>query len=214
MINNTYIIILLLLRKKGRAKVRIEQLPEEDLKEMSMLEIAYELLLEKNQPMHLNDLVDEIAKLLGSTKEEIAANIAQFYTDLNVDGRFLNIGGNTWGYKGWYPVEQFEDDFVPTVRVKKKKAKVAELEDEDFEELEDEDLEYEDLDEFVDDFDEEEEEEEEELDEDLEALEEFDDDIVDDEEEEELLIDEEFEEDELDIEEDDEFIDEENEEDR
>lgn len=191
----------------------IEQLPKEELQEMSMLEIAYELLLEKNQPMHLNDLVDEIAKLLGSTKDEVAANIAQFYTDLNVDGRFLNIGGNTWGYKGWYPVEQFEDDVVPTVRVKKKKAKVAELE-EDFDEIEDEDLEYEDLDEFVDDFDGDEEEEEEELEEDLEGLEEFDEDLVDDEEEEELLIDEEFEEDELDIEEDDEYIDEENEDDR
>lgn len=183
-----------MLIEKGRAKVSLENLTQEQLQEMSLIEIAYELLLEKKQPMHLNDLVQEIAKLLGATKEEVEANISQFYTDLNIDGRFLNIGGNVWGYKGWYPVEQFEEDFVPAVRTKKKKAKASETED-DFEDLEDEDLEYEDLDDFVD------EEEDDSLDEDIDDdVYDEDDDLVDNEDE-DLMIDDDFEE-ELDIDED------------
>ncbi|MCB5935150.1 MAG: DNA-directed RNA polymerase subunit delta [Caldibacillus thermoamylovorans] len=174
----------------------LENLTQEQLQEMSLIEIAYELLYDRKQPMHLNDLVDEVAKLLGATKEEVQENIAQFYTDLNIDGRFLNVGGNIWGYKGWYPVEQYEDDFVPTVRSKKKKAKVDEVED-DFEELEEDLVEYEeDLDEFI---DEDEFIEEDDL-EDVDDVFEDDEDIVD-EEDEELIIDEEFEE-ELDDEED------------
>jgi len=184
---------LFLLKEKGRAQVSLENLTQEQLQEMSLIEIAYEILHDRKQPMHLNDLVDEVAKLLGATKEEVQANIAQFYTDLNIDGRFLNVGGNMWGYKGWYPVEQYEDDFVPAVRLKKKKAKVDEVED-DFEELED-DLEYEeDLDEFID----EEEDEDEFIEED--DLEEIDD-VFEDDEEEDLILDEDFEE-ELDDEED------------
>lgn len=189
----------------------LENLTQEQLQEMSLIEIAYELLYDRKQPMHLNDLVDEVAKLLGATKEEVQENIAQFYTDLNIDGRFLNVGGNIWGYKGWYPVEQYEDDFVPTVRSKKKKAKVDEVED-DFEELEEDLVEYEeDLDEFIDE-DEDEFVEEDDL-EDIDDVFEDDEDIVE-EEDEELIIDEEFEEeldDEEDIEED-EYIDEEDEE--
>jgi DNA-directed RNA polymerase subunit delta len=203
---------LFLLREKGRAQVSLENLTQEQLQEMSLIEIAYELLYDRKQPMHLNDLVDEVAKLLGATKEEIQANIAQFYTDLNIDGRFLNVGGNMWGYKGWYPVEQYEDDFVPTVRLKKKKAKIDEVED-DFEDL-DEDLEYEeDLDEFIDEDEDVDEFIEEDDLEDIDDVFEDDEDIVE-EEDEELIIDEDFEE-ELDDDEDlveDEYIDEEDEE--
>jgi DNA-directed RNA polymerase subunit delta len=192
--------------------VSLENLTQEQLQEMSLIEIAYELLYDRKQPMHLNDLVDEVAKLLGATKEEIQANIAQFYTDLNIDGRFLNVGGNMWGYKGWYPVEQYEDDFVPTVRLKKKKAKIDEVED-DFEDL-DEDLEYEeDLDEFIDEDEDVDEFIEEDDLEDIDDVFEDDEDIVE-EEDEELIIDEDFEE-ELDDDEDlveDEYIDEEDEE--
>ena len=67
--------------------------------------------------------MDEIQKLLGLSNEEVAEKIGQFYTDLNVDGRFISIGDNRWGLKGWYPVEQVEEETVPASKVKKKKGK-------------------------------------------------------------------------------------------
>ena len=46
-----------------------------------------------------------------------------------------------WGIKAWYPVDQVEDDIVPTVKRKKKKAKIVDDEfDDEFDELDDEDL--------------------------------------------------------------------------
>src|SRR5699024_1900670 len=32
--------------------------------------------------------------------------LAQFYTDLNIDGRFTALGSNNWGLKRWYPKSQ------------------------------------------------------------------------------------------------------------
>ena len=47
----------------------------------------------------------------------------QFYTDMNIDGRFLAIAENQWGLREWYPVEQIEEETAPTVKVRKKKRK-------------------------------------------------------------------------------------------
>jgi hypothetical protein len=35
---------------------------------------------------------------------KIENRIVQFYTDLNTDGRFLNVGENIWGLRDWYSV--------------------------------------------------------------------------------------------------------------
>jgi DNA-directed RNA polymerase subunit delta len=180
--------------------VSFDQLTQEELHEMSLIEITYQMLSEGKQPIAFIDLVDKITDLIGSTRSDVKDNISQFYTDLNIDGRFLNVGGNTWGLKGWYSVEQAEDDIVPTVKTKKKKVKLLDEDLDDYIDLDDEDLEYEDdLDDFdeIDD-DEEEVEDLEEVD-DLVEVDEFGDDIV--EEEDDIKLDEEFEDDELEDEE-------------
>lgn len=196
-------------------KVSLNQLTLDEIREMSLIEIAYEILNDKKEPVSFQELFSQIVNYLGLSEEEAKSKISQFYTDLNVDGRFMNVGGNAWGIKGWYPVEQFEDDIVPTTRIKKKKGKKDDddldlyddedlIEDEDFlDEYDDEDLDLED-DEFLD------EEDEDDLDDvDVDDDDEFEDeDIIDDDL---LLDDEEFEEDDLD-EDLDAFIDEEDEE--
>ncbi|MFJ7977781.1 DNA-directed RNA polymerase subunit delta [Peribacillus sp. NPDC096379] len=157
---------------------------KEELLEMSLLEVAYELLVEKNAPLLFDDLVKELAALKGLTKEQIKSIIPQFYTDLNVNGRFTCLGENRWGLKTWYPVDQIEDEVVHVVKPKKKKAKKASVIEDDFEELDEDDLGFEedieDLDEDEDDL----------LDDPLD--EDVDDDLVEDEEEDldEELIDE------------------------
>lgn len=192
----------------------LEQFTLEELQEMSLIEIAYEILDEKKQPLPFHELVKEIAALAHLSEEEVNARMAQFYTDLNIDGRFMNVGGNTWGIKAWYPVEQIEDEIVPTVRAKKKKAKPGDDVD-DFDEIDDEDLDFDDLDEF----DEVDEDEFLDEDEDLDDVDEdFDDeDIIEDEdfeddelldEDEDLIIDDDFDEDEESTDADEDFDDE------
>ncbi|XJZ27168.1 DNA-directed RNA polymerase subunit delta [Bacillota bacterium Lsc_1132] len=129
---------------------------KEQLQEMSFIEIAFEFLKDSKQPISFNELMNEMAGALGLSNEEVRKKIAQFYTDMNIDGRFLAIGENRWGLRTWYPVDTVEEEVVTTVKPKKKKAKkVLDEDDVDLEELDEleEDLDYDDLDDFDDDTD-------------------------------------------------------------
>lgn len=173
---------------------------QEQLQEMSFIEIAFEFLKDSKQPVAFNELMNEMAAALKLSDEAVRAKIAQFYTDLNIDGRFLALGENRWGLRTWYPVDTVEEEVVTTVKPKKKKAKKVLDEDEsdlgDLDELED-DLEYDDLDDYEDDDDTdllEDEEDFEDIDEDADDFE--DDEVIEDEEEEFDLDEEELDEDE------------------
>ncbi|WP_284140149.1 MULTISPECIES: DNA-directed RNA polymerase subunit delta [unclassified Virgibacillus] len=125
----------------------------EELKQMSMIELADLILLDEKKAIHFKDIFDKIADLKELTNKEKDDYIAQFYTDLNVDGRFMMIGSNMWGLKRWYPVEQIDEVIMVPKKKKAKKKKAAIVEDDlDFEE-EDEAIEVDDIDE--DDFDDE-----------------------------------------------------------
>lgn len=125
----------------------LKQFSKEQLQEMSLIEMAYELLNSQKQPASFKEIMDEITATLGLTEEEVRAKIAQFYTDLNIDGRFLSLGENRWGLRVWYPVDQSEEEVItPTKPKKKKKAKKVLDEDLEFEEDDDEDdIDYDDI---------------------------------------------------------------------
>jgi DNA-directed RNA polymerase subunit delta len=197
-------------------KLSLELYSKEQLKEMSLIEIAYESLKNSKQAVSFNELLNEIAAALELSEEEVRARIAQFYTDLNIDGRFLALGDNRWGLRVWYPVDTVEEEVVTTVKPKKKKAKKAVNQDDvDFEDFEDVDEDFDDFDDYNDDDDELIEDDEDELDDVDEADEEFgDEDPIEDEEDFELeedVLDEDLDDDEDEL---DEEEDEEHEEDR
>ncbi|UJZ87375.1 DNA-directed RNA polymerase subunit delta [Heyndrickxia coagulans] len=134
--------------RKGVRRVSLRQLPKEELKEMSFIELAEQILEEKKQVTSFQDLLAEIGAILGLPKEETESKMIQFYTDLNIDGRFISLGDNTWGLRAWYPVDQIDEEVTHTVKTKRKKAKVVE-EEEDF--IDDEDLDLEDIDDVAED---------------------------------------------------------------
>ncbi|MER1957531.1 MAG: DNA-directed RNA polymerase subunit delta [Solibacillus sp.] len=124
-------------------------LTDEQLAEESLIDLAYALLEDTKQAMPLNDLLKEIQKLNGISDEDLKSRLVQFYTDLNVEGRFLLNHENGWGLREWYKVETIEEETAPTIKSRKKKAKVAD-EDEELVELDEEDVLFEeDYDEFV-----------------------------------------------------------------
>ncbi len=124
----------------------LKQFSKEQLQEMSLIEMAYELLNSQKQPASFKEIMDEITATLGLTEEEVRAKIAQFYTDLNIDGRFLSLGENRWGLRVWYPVDQSEEEVITPTKPKKKKAKKVLDEDLEFEEDDDEDdIDYDDI---------------------------------------------------------------------
>nr|WP_255731152.1 DNA-directed RNA polymerase subunit delta [Solibacillus sp. MA9] len=124
---------------------------DEQLAEESLIDLAYGILEDKKQAMPLNDLLKEIQKFNGISEEDLKSRLVQFYTDLNVEGRFLLNHENGWGLREWYKVETIEEETAPTIKTRKKKSKVADDEDEDLVELDEEDVLFEeDYDEFVD----------------------------------------------------------------
>lgn len=86
-----------------------QKFDSERLKEMPMVDLAFEVLKSANTPYYYRDLMKEIAKYRGLSEEEINDVIAQVYTEINIDGRFACVGNNVWGLKRWYPVERSED---------------------------------------------------------------------------------------------------------
>lgn len=127
-----------------------------------MIEVVHSVLGDKRQATTFNELVQEIAQVLGLSQGQVNAKIAQFYTDLNIDGRFINLGENRWGLRSWYPYEQIDEEILPQPKPKKKR-KVEDdgfddyiEEDEDFDDAdvtEDEDDDVEDLDKVLEDED-------------------------------------------------------------
>ncbi|WP_186667943.1 DNA-directed RNA polymerase subunit delta [Sporosarcina sp. BP05] len=151
--------------------MNIREMTKEQLFEESMIDIAYAVLAERKEPLTLLQLMDAIRKLNGITERVMRTKLQQFYTDMNIDGRFLAINDNRWGLREWYPVDQIEVETAPVVKVRKKKKKKALLEDDDIIDDEDDEDELfdEEFDELIDeddddeDDDEDDEEEEEEV---------------------------------------------------
>ena len=102
----------------------------QDKSELSMVEVAHAILAHHGEAMALVDLTNEIQQYLGKSDEEIRERLAQFYTDLNIDGSFISLGDNTWGLRAWYPFESIdeatvvESDEDEEDRPKKKRRKV------------------------------------------------------------------------------------------
>ncbi len=152
----------------------------ESVKELSMIELAHMIMTEGGQAVVFSELVKEIQETLEMSEGELHERLSQFYTDLNIDGRFIYLGEAGWGLRGWYPYEQIDEEVIMPTKPKKKRSKKAAKVEEDFEEdlldEEDEDLLDEDL------LDEDLLDEEDEEDEDL--LDEDDEDLLEDEDEE------------------------------
>ncbi|MGQ7277663.1 DNA-directed RNA polymerase subunit delta [Brevibacillus thermoruber] len=87
----------------------LAHMDREKMSEMALVDIAYEILRETNRPYNFRELMDELAALRGMTEEQKMAIIAQVYTEINIDGRFVCLGDNTWGLKRWYPTDAVEE---------------------------------------------------------------------------------------------------------
>ena len=61
----------------------------------SNLDVAYEIV--KNvESISFNDLWNQVAEVQYYTEEEKATQVGKFYTNLILDGRFVNLGDNVW----------------------------------------------------------------------------------------------------------------------
>lgn len=105
---------------------------QEEIREMPLVELAWEILKVKKEPYYFRDLMSEIQALRGMTEEQAMDFIARLYTEMNIDGRFICIGQNVWGLKRWYPVDKVAEKTV-TKRFVRRSGDAFSDDDEDLE---------------------------------------------------------------------------------
>lgn len=64
-----------------------------------MIQAALGILESNKEPMPFLDLWKGVSQEMGYNETQFEENIAQFYTDLSLDGHFLNLEGNAWDLK-------------------------------------------------------------------------------------------------------------------
>lgn len=89
---------------------------KEQIQKMPMIDLANVLLAEKKQEMNFIDLFHLVAEQKEFTETQKDDLLARFYTDLNIDGRFMTLGNNIWSLKRWHPVDQTSEKALAEVR--------------------------------------------------------------------------------------------------
>ena len=62
----------------------------------AMIDVAYDQLSTKKKPITFLKIWEEVCQIMGFTQAQEEDNIAQFYSDLSLDERFLCVGENKW----------------------------------------------------------------------------------------------------------------------
>ncbi|REB05921.1 DNA-directed RNA polymerase subunit delta [Sporosarcina sp. BI001-red] len=112
-----------------------KNMTKEQLQEESMIDITFAIFEDRREPITFQKLMDEIRSLTSVSKKEMDGRLPQFYTDLNIDGRFMAMNDGGWALREWYPVDQIEEETAPVVKTRKKKKKASD--DDDYEDLDD-----------------------------------------------------------------------------
>ena len=87
----------------------------------SMIEVAYQVLTNNDGAMPFVDLWKDVSQEMGFSQTQFEDNIAQFYTDLSLDGRFLNMSQNTWDLRSRHTYSESVMILSQLTRMMKKK---------------------------------------------------------------------------------------------
>lgn len=106
----------------------------DELKQMPLVELAWEILRVKQEPYYFRDLMKEIQRLRDMSEADVTDIIARVYTEINIDGRFVCVGHNVWGLKRWYPVDKGTEKQVSSKRFVRQSGDAFSDDDEDLDE--------------------------------------------------------------------------------
>lgn len=138
--------------QRSASMMSLKKVNEEEILKMSMIELANLILADQKEEMNFLDLYEKIAELKKLSEADKERYLSQFYTDLNIDGRFIALGSNVWGLKRWFPVSQTSEKALADARRRDADALEDEIDDEFDEEYEEDDeLDFDSYDEFIED---------------------------------------------------------------
>lgn len=119
--------------------LELKQFEGQNVKELSLVEVAHAILEETGDVYDFTELLVIIQEYLELSEEELESKMTRFYTDINIDGRFISLGDNRWGLRAWYPIDSIDEEIVssideedlPRLRRRKKKRKLNAFDDGD-----------------------------------------------------------------------------------
>ena len=76
----------------------------------SLIDIAYDLVKERGHAVSLVEIWDYVCKEAGLDEETAKAKVGRFYTNLMLDGRFVNLGDNNWDLRNRHVFEKYHID--------------------------------------------------------------------------------------------------------
>ena len=77
----------------------------------SMTDVAYSILKSTKKTMSFYDLWDKVVeKMQFASEDEANQLISYFYTNLTIDGRFVNVGDNKWDLRERVPYDKVHID--------------------------------------------------------------------------------------------------------
>ena len=77
----------------------------------SMTDVAYSILKSTKKTMSFYDLWDKVVeKMRFASEDEANQLISYFYTNLTIDGRFVNVGDNKWDLRERVPYDKVHID--------------------------------------------------------------------------------------------------------
>lgn len=139
--------------------MELEKFKDAAQNELSMIEVAHEILEQHGDVMTFADLTNQVQTFLGKSDEEIRERLSQFYTDLNIGGSFISLGDNLWGLRSWYPYDSIDEAVIHVEDEEdddshdKRRQKVNAFMDDESDEENDDVIDYDDTEESTDDDD-------------------------------------------------------------
>lgn len=90
--------------------MNINKMKKEELELLSFTDIAYEILKGEKESKSTVDVFRRISELLELSEDEFAGKIADFYTTLTTDKRFLALENGNWDLKERHSTKVVIDD--------------------------------------------------------------------------------------------------------
>ena len=130
----------------------------ENVSQMSLLEVAVQLMEQKRSPQNIRTLIKEVFEIKGVIDED-GSLTAQLYIDITTSSKFVYMGEDEWDLKSRQSLDQYDKDgSVFNTGIEEEEEEVDDLDEDDLDDLdedEDEDDDDEDDDdEYLDDEDE------------------------------------------------------------
>lgn len=103
--------------------MELKQLAGINKEELSLIEVAHAILENHGDIVDFEELLNAIQDYLGLDETKLEERMIRFYTDINIDGRFISLGDNRWGLRVWYAVDEIDEEIITSAEEEEMKRK-------------------------------------------------------------------------------------------